>query len=215
MPTESEMEAEITREYGPFPGVSHVHGVSYDGRHVWFAAGHKLCALDPESGEITRELGLEARAGTAFDGRYLYQLAGDRIRKVDPENGQVLATIPAPSTDDNAGLTWAEGMLWVGQHRSRKIHQIDPHSGAIVRTLESPRFVTGVTWTEDELWHGTWQDDESELRRIDPQSGALLTRLRLPSGSVTGLESDGAELLFCGSGSRGTVRAVKKPKRAR
>jgi len=26
--------AEIIREYGPFPGIDHVHGVTYDGRHV-------------------------------------------------------------------------------------------------------------------------------------------------------------------------------------
>jgi len=27
--------AEILREYGPFPGVDWVHGVSYDGENVW------------------------------------------------------------------------------------------------------------------------------------------------------------------------------------
>ena len=43
--------AEIIREYGPFPGVDSVHGVSFDGRHVWFASGEKLNALDPESGQ--------------------------------------------------------------------------------------------------------------------------------------------------------------------
>ena len=41
--------AEIVREYGPFPGVAGVHGVTYDGRHVWFAAGDTLTALDPAS----------------------------------------------------------------------------------------------------------------------------------------------------------------------
>ena len=34
--------AEIVREYGPFPGLDHVHGVTYDGQHVWFAAGDTL-----------------------------------------------------------------------------------------------------------------------------------------------------------------------------
>jgi len=37
--------AEIVKEYGPFPGIEHVHGVSFDGRHVWFASGEKLNAL--------------------------------------------------------------------------------------------------------------------------------------------------------------------------
>ena len=39
--------AEIVREYGPFPGVDHVHGVTFDGQHVWFASGDKLNAHDP------------------------------------------------------------------------------------------------------------------------------------------------------------------------
>ena len=43
--------AEILREYGPFPGVDHVHGVTFDGQHVWFASGDKLNAFDPESGK--------------------------------------------------------------------------------------------------------------------------------------------------------------------
>src|SRR3546814_14000731 len=68
-------------------------------------------------------------------------------------------------------MAWAEGSLWVGQHRERKIHQIDPDSGKILRTIESNRFVTGVSWVDGDLWHGTWEGDESELRRIDPDSG--------------------------------------------
>ena len=69
--------AEILREYGPFPGVDQVHGLTFDGRHVWFASGEKLNALDPESGEIVRSIDVAAHAGTAFDGRYLFQIAED------------------------------------------------------------------------------------------------------------------------------------------
>ena len=36
--------AEIVREYD-FPGVDRVHGVTYDGQHVWFAAGGKVQAF--------------------------------------------------------------------------------------------------------------------------------------------------------------------------
>lgn len=203
--------AEITREYGPFPGVDGVHGVTYDGKHVWFASGDKLNALDPASGETLRSLDVAAHAGTAFDGRHLFQIAEDRIHKIDPQTGQVLASIPAPGGD--SGLTWAEGTLWVGQYRDRKIHQIDPESGAVLRIIESNRFVTGVTWADGELWHGTWEGDESELRRIDPQTGEVLNSLEMPSGvGVSGLESDGGELLFCGGGSSGKLRVVRRPK---
>lgn len=43
-------QAEIVREYGPFPGVERVHGVTFDGDRVWFAGGEKLAAIDPASG---------------------------------------------------------------------------------------------------------------------------------------------------------------------
>ena len=83
--------AEILREYGPFPGVDSVAGVTYDGQNVWFAAGDKLTAFDPASGETTRSIDVAAHAGTAFDGQYLYQIAEVRFHKVDPKTGRVLA----------------------------------------------------------------------------------------------------------------------------
>ena len=204
--------AEILQEYGPFPGVDHVHGVTYDGRSVWFAAGDSLKALDPASGQTSRSIDVAAHAGTAFDGHYLYQLAEDRIQKIDPGTGEVLATIPAPG--GGSGLAWAEGTLWLGQYRDRKILQIDPHTGAVLRTIESNRFVTGVTWIDGELWHGTWEGDQSDLRRIDPRTGEVLERVEMPPGvGVSGLESDGGELFFCGGGNSGKVRTVRRPKR--
>ena len=160
--------AEIVREYGPFRGVDSVAGVTYDGQHVWFASGDKLNALEPASGKTVRSIDVAAHAGTAFDGQHLFQIAEDRIQKIDPETGKVLATIPAPGGGGDSGLAWAEGALWVGQHRGRKIHQVDPETGAVLRTIRSDRFVTGVTWVDGELWHGTWEGDESEVRRIDP-----------------------------------------------
>jgi hypothetical protein len=52
--------AEIVREYGPFPGVDRVHGVTYDGQYVWFAAGDTLNAFDPASGKTLRSLDVAA-----------------------------------------------------------------------------------------------------------------------------------------------------------
>jgi glutamine cyclotransferase len=205
--------AEIIREYGPFPDVEQVAGVTYDGHHVWLATGDKLSALDPASGKMLRSIDVAAHAGTAFDGRYLFQIADERIQKIDPATGTVLSTIPAP-TGGGSGLAWAEGTLWVGQHRNRKIHQLDPETGAILRTIESKRFVTGVTWVDGELWHGTWEGEDSDLRRVDPETGDELERLEMPSGIfVSGLESDGGDRFFCGGGGSGKVRVVRRPKR--
>ena len=206
--------AEIIREYGPFPGVEQVHGVSFDGQYVWIASGGKLIAIDPASGSTVRTIEVAAHAGTAFDGEHLFQLAEDRIQKIDPKTGHVLATIPAPGGGGDSGLAWAEGSLWVGQYRARKIHQIDPATGATLRTIESNRFVTGVTWVDGELWHGTWEGDESELRRIDADTGEVLEKIEMPAGvNVSGLESDGADRFFCGGGGSGKVRAVRRPRR--
>lgn len=208
--------AEIVREYGPFTDASHVHGVTFDGTNVWFAAGDALRAFDPSSGRDVRAIEVASHAGTAFDGQYFYQITDALIQKVDPATGAVVATIPSPGKGLDSGLTWAEGTLWVGQYRDRKIHQIDPQTGAILRTIESNRFVTGVTWVDGEFWHGTWEGEQSDIRRIDPESGKVLVRLTMPEGvGVSGLESDGADLFYAGGGASGKVRAVRRPKRMR
>ena len=206
--------AEIIREYGPFSGVEHVAGVTYDGQHVWFASGDKLNALDPNTGVKVRAIDVAAHAGTAFDGHYLFQLSGDSIQKIDPTTGRVLTTIPAPE-GGGSGLAWAEGTLWMGQYRNRKIHHLDPRTGAVLRTIESNRFVMGVTWIDGELWHATAEGDESDLRRVDPHTGEVQETLDMPPGvSVSGLESDGGDQFFCGGESSGKVRAVRRPKRS-
>jgi glutamine cyclotransferase len=208
-------QADILREYGPFPDADRVHGVTFDGQHVWFASGDKLNSLDPANGKIERTIDVAAHAGTAFDGEHLFQIAEDRIQKIDPNSGRVLSTIPAPGGGGDSGLAWAEGSLWVGQHRGRKIHQINPETGAILRTVESNRIVTGVTWIDGELWHGTWEGDESDVRRVDPESGKVLERLEMPAGAgVSGLEADGGDRFFCGGGSSGKLRVVRRPRRS-
>jgi glutamine cyclotransferase len=205
--------AEIIREYGPYPGIDHVHGVTFDGTQIWFARGESLVAIEPGNGTRVRELAVAADAGTAFDGEFLWQLAGDRIQKIDPRSGLVVATIPAPAQGRDSGLTWAEGTLWVGEYRARKIHQVDAKTGAILRTIESDRFVTGVTWVSGELWHGTMEAEQSELRHIDSATGEVLQRLEMPAGvTVSGLEAGGAEVFYCGGSTSGKVRAVRKPR---
>lgn len=207
------LKAEILREFGPFPGIVEVAGVSFDGSRVWFASGDRLNALNPDSGAIERALAMPAHAGTAFDGQHLYQIADAVIRKIDPETGAVLFEIPAPGDGGDSGMAWAEGSLWVGQHRGRRIHQVDPETGKILRTIESDRFVTGVTWVDGDLWHGTWEENESELRRINPATGDVLETLEMPTGSnISGLESDGGDRFFCGSGTVGKLRAVRRPR---
>lgn len=206
--------AEILEEYGPYPDASTVHGVTFDGQHVWFASGDRINAIDPHSGKAVRSIEAAAYAGTAFDGTHIFQVAEDRIDKIDPATGRVLASIPAPGGGSDSGLAWADGTLWVGEYRGRRVHQIDPETGTVLRTIDSNRFVTGVTWVDGELWHATWQDDHSDLRRIDAQTGEVLEIVDMPDGmGVSGLESDGADRLYCGGGSSGKLRAIRRPPR--
>jgi glutamine cyclotransferase len=210
----AEQTATIVREYGPFRAGDQVAGVTFDGQSAWFAAGDRLQSFDPETGVAGRTLDVAADAGTTFDGKHIFQLAAGRIQKIDPQTGAVLATIAQPGGRQASGLTWAEGTLWVGHHHERKIYQIDPETGAVLRTIESDRFVTGVTWVDGELWHATWENDESDLRHVDPDTGVVLERLKMPAGTlVSGLESNGKDLFFCGSGNGGKVRAVRRPRR--
>jgi glutamine cyclotransferase len=206
-------KAEVMAEYGPFPGIEQVHGVTFDGAHVWFAHGDKLAAVDPESGKVARSLDVRGDAGTAYDGKHLWQLAEDRIDKIDPATGRVLATIPAPGKGRDSGMAWAEGKLWVGQYRNKKIVQVDPETGAVLKTIESDRFVTGVSWVEGELWHATWECGESDIRRVDPNTGEVLARLEMPQGAgVSGLEADASGRFWCGGGETGKLRAVRRPR---
>src|SRR5579859_3853795 len=57
-------QAEVLIEYGPFPGVDHIHGVTFDGRDAWIAVGDRLQAIAPD-GTVGRSLPVRAQAGTA------------------------------------------------------------------------------------------------------------------------------------------------------
>src|SRR3982074_1024268 len=130
--------AEILREYGPFPGVDHVHGVTFDGQHVWFAAGDKLNAFDPASGKMLRSIDVAAHAGTAFDGQHLFQLAEDRLQKTHPQTGAILRTIE--SNRFVTGVTWIDGELWhaTWEGDESDLRRVDPRTGKVLETLEMP-----------------------------------------------------------------------------
>jgi outer membrane protein assembly factor BamB len=207
-------KAQVVREYGPF-GPGGIHGVTFDGKLVWFARDNELVALDPDSGEVQRRLDVPANAGTAFDGEYIYQIAGADILVLQPSDGRVVRKIPAPDKGEgngNSGMAYADGYLWVGQWRESKINKIDPETGAIVKTLKSDRWVTGVSCVDGALWHGTVGADSApaELRRLGVD-GEVEERVALPDGvSVSGVESDGKGGFFCGGGSSGKLRHVRK-----
>lgn len=212
--------AEILAEYA-VPGATCIHGVTFDGTHVWLAAGPSddLHCVDPATGALVKRLGRsDCASGLAFDGKNLWQICGQRIDCIDRATGRTIRSIPAPDAH-LSGMAYAAGFLWVGDFAGRAIHKVDPETGKVLRTIRSERLVTGVTWAGAELWHGTYPEDTNsnepgELREIDAESGAVKRRVHLPAGTlVSGTESDGRGRIWLGSlvKEKATLRAVKKP----
>jgi hypothetical protein len=201
-------QAEIVREVQPIDE-GRIHGVTFDGKHVWFARDNELVAYDPEADVIVaRHTVPNAHAGTAFDGEHLYQIARGQILVVRPADGRVLRTIPAPGKGQDSGLAWADGYLWVGQ-ADQKIHKVDAKTGEVVKTLRSDRFVTGVSCVDGTLWHAAAVDGKpSELRRL-ASDGTVEEILDVPVPHISGVERTRDDSFWCG-GEGGKLRLVRR-----
>lgn len=201
--------AEVIREYVPLDD-ARIHGVTYDGKLVWFARDDELVAFDPETREVVRRHAVPgASAGTAFDGEHLYQLAGGEILVIQPADGRVVRRLPAPGEGEDTGMAWADGFLWIGQYSGAKIHKVDAQTGAVVKTLSSDRFVTGVSCVEGALWHATSEKGKPcELRRLAPD-GAVEESVSVPVEFIAGIEGNGRGDFWC-AGERGTLRLVRR-----
>jgi outer membrane protein assembly factor BamB len=206
-------DAEVAREYVPFPDRGGVHGVTFDGNVVWFARDGELVAFDPQAERVVRRIPVAgASAGTASDGVHLYQLAKDEVVVVDPKDGRVVRRFKAPTDGHCSGMAWADGYLFIGQYRETRIHKVNASTGAVVKTLTSDRFVTGVSCVDGAVWHGVSDDGPCELRRLGPD-GTVEEALRVPVDHIAGVESDGAGGFWCG-GEKGTLRLVRRKRRA-
>lgn len=207
-------DAEVAREYVPFPDRGGVHGVTFDGKLVWFARNDEVVAFDPAAERVVKRLPVPgADAGTAFDGKHLYQLAKGEIVVLDPADGRVVRRFPAPTDGHASGMAWADGYLFIGQFHESRIHKIDAKTGEVVKTLTSDRFVTGVSCVDGELWHGVSFDGKpSELRHV-AGDGTVVEALRVPVEGIGGVEAAGDGGFWCG-GEKGTLRLVRR-KRAR
>lgn len=205
--------AEIVREYVPLDE-GRIHGVTFDGKLVWFARDNELVAFDPETEKVVRRYPVPAAdAGTAFDGEHLYQLAQGEILVIQPADGRIIRRFPAPGKGQDSGMAWADGYLWVGQYYGSKIHKVDAKTGAIVKTLMSDRFVTGVSCVEGALWHGASEDGKPcELRRL-ASDGSVEEILDVPVKGIAGVEGAGDGGFWC-AGEQGKLRLVR-PKSVR
>ena len=193
--------AEILREYGPFPGVEHVAGVTYDGQHVWFASGDKLNALDPESwGEGPRdrcrracrngfrrspsvpafrrphpEDRSEHRPRAHHDSRARGRRLGACVGRRDALDGAI------SEPEDPSNRSRAPGRFFAPSNPTASSRESPGSTGSSGTPLpKATRAIYGASICKRER---CWR------------------RLEMPPGvSVSGLESDGGDRFFCGGG---------------
>ena len=203
-------EAEIVREYVPIADGKGLHGVTFDGKLVWFARDDELVAFDPETSKVVRTHHIPgADAGTAFDGKHIYQLAKGEIVVLEPADGRVVRRFPAPGKGADSGMAYADGYLWIGQCHGAKINKVDAKTGEVVKTLSSDRFVTGVSCVDGALWHGAAVDGKPvELRRL-ASDGTVEETLSVPVELIAGVESAGNDSFWC-AGEKGKLRLVRR-----
>lgn len=206
-------EAEVVREYTPLDE-GKIHGVTYDGKHVWFARDGELIAFDPDAERVVRRFAVpDAGAGTAFDGEHIYQLAKGEILVIRPDDGRVVRKIPSPGKGEDSGMAWADGYLWVGQYHKAKIHKVDAQTGEVVKTLASDRFVTGVSCIEGELWHGVFEEGVEKAKPCEllhlASDGTPLERMTVPVPRLAGMERTREGTFWC-AGEKGKLRLVRR-----
>src|SRR6266545_4375875 len=158
--SDTEQPAEIVREYGPFPGAPHVHGVSFDGRHLFQIADDRIHKIDPATGRILstipapgggRDSGLTWAEGTLWVGQYRDR----KIHQIDAQTGAILRTIE--SNRFVTGVTWVDGELWHGtwEGDDADIRRVDPDTGEVLTRLTMPEgtAVSGLESDQRDLFY--------------------------------------------------------------
>jgi streptogramin lyase len=145
---------DILREYGPFPDVGQVNGVTFDGQHLFQLAEDRIQKIDPKTGHVVATIpapgggddsGLAWAEGTLWVGQYRDR----KIHQVDPQTGATLRTIV--SDRFVTGVTWIDGELWHGtwEGEESQLSRVDPGTGEVLERMEMPPGV-GVSGLESD-----------------------------------------------------------------
>jgi streptogramin lyase len=128
--TAAKRPAEVVREYGPFEGVTRIHGVTHDGDQVWAATGAALLSIDAASGRVLGSIpapggggdsGLTWAEGSLWVGQYRDR----RIHQIDPADGSVLERLEMPAGTGISGLESDGGdLFWCGGGGSGKLRAV-------------------------------------------------------------------------------------------
>ena len=210
----SRSTAEIVREYGPFSGADNVHGVTYDGQNVWFAAGDKLNAFDPASGKSCarsmspRMQERPSTASTCFSSPRIASRKSTRRPAVcSPRSRRPAAAVTRGSRGPKGRSGW--GSIGTG----RSIKSIPRQARFFARsspTASSP----GSPGSTESCGTAPGKVTRVICGESILERERFWRALEMPPGvGVSGLESDGGDLFFCGGGRSGKVRTVRRPKR--
>jgi hypothetical protein len=204
------MTAPISRTL-PAPA-AYLCGLTWDGTTLWHSDqdAKKIFAIDPESGEVLRELHCpRVRADLAYDGAMLCQVGGrpKRILLVDPETGDITGEKAVlPASGRLTGIEFGPQGLWMCLRGPTVVQLRDYATMTVQREYlaigDSP---SGLTYAGGVIVYGDF--DDAVLRAMHPDTGELVGEVPV-SGRPTGLTWAGEHLWYCDFPAHG-LRAIE------
>jgi DNA-binding beta-propeller fold protein YncE len=148
--------------------------IAYGGDRVWVADqdGAGITAVNAKGGRVVRrDLPPHAaplRLATGAGGLWVSSAATDTVRRIDLADFD--AGKPIPAGRGPAGVTVADGLVWVADSRGNAVTRVDPSlqavSGAPIPVGEQPG---GIDAGTSAVWVTLAGDDA--VRRLDLESG--------------------------------------------
>ncbi|MBD3179988.1 MAG: transglutaminase [Candidatus Latescibacteria bacterium] len=174
-------------------GLSHLTGITWDGRYFWVAdrSEDRFMAVEPETGNIASSLNSPAYfpSGLAFHDNLLWNTdpGSGKIYATDPETGLHLHTIDSP-TPSPTGITWEGDYIWICDNRSDLILKISPGDGTTITSFPAPAGdPRGLVYHRGYLWCSDRITDR--IYMIDPENGWVIILLDAPGPFSWGLAS--------------------------
>lgn len=100
--------------------------------------------------------------------------SGNAVVVIDPATNET-REIPVPvGAGDWAGLTFAEGDLWVGAWRDGTVYRVDPGSGEITAEIDVGLEAVSLTTAPSGVWVRTDGDVTWQAERIDPATNEVV-----------------------------------------
>ncbi len=117
----------ILTEYG------WLSGVAWDGSRLWVLAQQtgQLLALDPENGQVVRQIETPVAGGD-----------------MDFHDGHLWLSVAAPMQFDPT----VEQFDWLSASPAYALLKIDPSDGRVVEQVVTQRLYSGLAWVDNTLW---------------------------------------------------------------